>query len=896
MTPKSTKMARSKLSPWPVIALLLALVPSVLMARAEEPAEGAPTSVQVQVVSRFFNPNNPEQFRNIINLMDRDPGVQVEMWSGLALPGGGSRTPIIMSIAGETSPDIMESWFHIIRSDIEQGFLFPLNEWIGEDTDGDGQISDAEAKWPGWKEIPELWRRVATVDGKVYGLPQPSQSVMGILFRTDMVRAAGLDPNHPPQTWDELFAWGLRLTDPGRTIPGRIFNPGQRAIALLPYGFTWLPWLQSAGGTPIKQIVTDPQDGKSYEFAMSETELRAPDGRDLSGEKVEFRADFDSPAGIAAAGFIHKLRWAPWILDSETLEPVVLTAGEVRAGFAERDGRRIEFAATEVQRGVGRAQSGSREISPLQLLGRGEVAMVTSSVSDIQSAGSTAGINPDLLSWFPFPAMDTSTPRVVQIQRHFATMVSNVRLRSPADRDKIWEVLVTITDRSAQDQDIERMVISGLARFVNPKELERLGLGGYLSEIPAAVRQNFRDIDNGVVRSDTEPFQGFWLTMDGALNREVLSLILAQSGEDFDYGTALRTVTQKANSGVMFERPQEELAKHRGTALAIFVVILLIVVALTILIIRQMMQVRLIPRSGMVDRPWLPWLMLLPALLLIGVWGYYPLLRGMVMAFQDYRIAGNTTFVGLDNFIALALDRGFWMSMWTTVYFVFLTMLLSFTTPIILAIMVSEVPRGKVFFRTLFFLPQVTSALVIALIWKMMYDPTPTGLFNQVITWLNYLPGVQIDLQSWLLDPKLAMFCVVLPTAWATAGIQSLIYLAALKSVPEELYEACEIDSGGIWVKLRHITLPVLLPLIIINFVGAFIGTFQNMGKIFLLTFGGPGEATMVVGMRIWIEAYNNLRFSMATSMAWVLGACLIGFTYIQIQFLKRIEFRKAKD
>jgi multiple sugar transport system permease protein len=223
-------------------------------------------------------------------------------------------------------------------------------------------------------------------------------------------------------------------------------------------------------------------------------------------------------------------------------------------------------------------------------------------------------------------------------------------------------------------------------------------------------------------------------------------------------------------------------------------------------------------------------------------------------------------------------------------------MVVTFTAPIILAIMLSEVPRGKVFYRTLFFLPQVTSGLVIALIWKMMYDPSPAGLMNQFILLLDQIPGVHLEPQAWLQNPSLAMIAVVLPGAWASMGINSLLYLAALKSVPEDTYEACEIDAGGIWTKLRHITLPVLMPLIIINFIGTFIATFQNMGNIFLLTFGGPGEATMVVGMRIWIEAYNNLRFSMATSMAWVLGACLIGFTYLQMQMLKRVEFRKAAE
>ena len=165
-----------------------------------------------------------------------------------------------------------------------------------------------------------------------------------------------------------------------------------------------------------------------------------------------------------------------------------------------------------------------------------------------------------------------------------------------------------------------------------------------------------------------------------------------------------------------------------------------------------------------------------------------------------------------------------------------------------------------------------------------------------MITFINYIPFVHFESQTWLQDPKLAMICCVLPTVWASMGMASLIYLAAMHSVPRDYYEAAEMDGAGIYHKIVNITLPTIMPLIIINFVGTFIGTFQNMGNIFLLTFGGPGEATTVVGLKIWIEAYNNLRFSMATSMAWILGSLLIGFTYFQIQFLGKVEYRKAKD
>jgi len=390
---------------------------------------------------------------------------------------------------------------------------------------------------------------------------------------------------------------------------------------------------------------------------------------------------------------------------------------------------------------------------------------------------------------------------------------------------------------------------------------------------------------------------GFWFTMDVAINREVLGIVTSVTGEHFDFKSALEHVEKKANSGIMFETPKEILDQRRPYARIIFTFIVLFIAGFTFLIIRsQLRRNKRKEGSRGVHCSWLAWGLVLPALLLIGVWRYYPLLRGMIMAFQDYKITGETKFVGLDNFIVLAADKSFWMSLVRTFYFVFLNMILAFTAPIILSVLLTEVPRFKIFFRTLFFLPQMSSGLVIALLWKLMYNPTPAGFFNQLISYLNYIPFVHIETQAWLLDPNLAMICCVLPTVWASMGMASLIYLAALHSVPPDLYEAADVDGAGIISKIVNITLPTIMPLIIINFVGTFIATFQNMGNIFLLTFGGPGEATTVVGLKIWMEAYNNLRFSMATSMAWILGSLLIGFTYFQIQFLNKVEYRKAKD
>lgn len=845
----------------------------------------------------FFRPNKPEDAytRQLIDFTREHPNIEVQQWGGINIPGGG-RASLMMAIAGKTAPDIGLSWFHTIRNEIKQQFLYPLNEWIGEDKNGNGQIDDDEAKWSGWKDVPPLMRKVATVDGKVYGIPVPVKNITAIIFRIDMIKAAGLDSNKPPRTWGEFYYWCQKLTAPDKSIPGAITQEGQQGICLPPDGSLFLPWIRSAGGKAFVQIRTSPQTGEKYEFSLYETKFITPDGESLLNEKSEWKATFASDAGLKAADFYYKLRWGKWIIDPETRKPITLTGKDIENGFVKVGEREIELTRENIISGVARNQSSQAGNRNMDLLGRGEVAMVIGCVDDLKAIGASSRLDPGLLSWFPVPAAPgPKGQREVQVYNHYGIMYTGVGERSKTERDAIWEVLTAVCNKKVIDNETTAKVLEGLSRFVPPSELKRLGYEEYIRDIPQDIRRNFTELKNGEIQAHTEPWAGFWLLMYMALDRECFSIMLGANGEDFDYRDALQRIENKANSGLMFKTPKKVLDKWRPYVRAIAIFVVCAVAFLIYKIIRSY-TTKNKSRSGSVYHGWLPLLLIAPAVLIILLWRYYPLARGMVMAFQDYKIAGESSFVGLDNFIVLLLDSSFWMSLLRTCYFVFLNMLLAFSAPIILAVLLSEVPRFKIFFRTLFFLPHMTSGIVIALMWKLMYNPTPAGFFNQIISILNYIPFIHIEAQTWLEDPKLAMICCVLPTVWASMGMSSLIYLAALHSVPGDLYEAADIDGAGIRQKLLKITLPSLLPLIIINFVGTFIGTFQNMGNIFLLTFGGPGEATTVVGLKIWIEAYNNLRFSIATSMAWILGSLLIGLTFVQIQFLKKVEYKRASE
>jgi multiple sugar transport system permease protein len=360
-----------------------------------------------------------------------------------------------------------------------------------------------------------------------------------------------------------------------------------------------------------------------------------------------------------------------------------------------------------------------------------------------------------------------------------------------------------------------------------------------------------------------------------------------------DVEKVLAEIDDEANRGLMFNADKSRIEKARPYARMILAAILISLLISLMMIWRAKKSsfVRVENenvRDSRVSRI-IPWLFLLPAIASIALWSYYPLFKGALMAFQNYHIVGDSEWAGLDNFISVAIDPMFWKAWLRTLEYVIITLLIGFVTPVILAVMLWEIPRGRIFFRFLYFLPHLTSALVVTLLWKLMFDPTENGILNQI------LASVGIARQSFLQDPSMAMVCCIIPGVWAGAGISSLIYIAALGSLPHDYYEAAAIDGAGIFSRIIHVTLPQIAPLMVINFVGSFIAAFQGMGSIFLLTFGGPGDATQVLSLQIWKEAYNNLRFSTATTMAWFLGVALIGFTYLQIRFLRRVEFRRAE-
>jgi multiple sugar transport system permease protein len=279
---------------------------------------------------------------------------------------------------------------------------------------------------------------------------------------------------------------------------------------------------------------------------------------------------------------------------------------------------------------------------------------------------------------------------------------------------------------------------------------------------------------------------------------------------------------------------------------------------------------------------------MLPALLSVSVWAYFPLLKGMLMAFQDYRILGDSKWIGLDNFIEAATQETFWKGFFNAFAFTGWLLALGFALPIILALMLNEIPKGKVIYRMLYYLPAVTTSVIVAMLWKQFFDASPQGFANSLLAIFHIEP------QKWLQDPAQAKFAVVLPLIWAGAGPGSIIYLAALQGIPDEMYEAADLDGAGVLTKIWRITLPTLSPLILINLVGATIGAFKIMEPVLVQTAGGPDYATHTLGLEIWYNAFMYLKFGYATAAAWMMGLVLVTLTLYQLKILQNVKYSTA--
>jgi multiple sugar transport system permease protein len=277
-----------------------------------------------------------------------------------------------------------------------------------------------------------------------------------------------------------------------------------------------------------------------------------------------------------------------------------------------------------------------------------------------------------------------------------------------------------------------------------------------------------------------------------------------------------------------------------------------------------------------------PYLFLLPGLLLFGAFRLYPLLDGLRLSFTNARLGrAQYAWVGLANYARLLDDTRFHVSLWNTAFYTLASTLPILAVPLALALALHRGVRLTTLLRGAFFFPFTLSVVTVGLTWLWLLDPV-IGPFSY------YLRALGVPVRAWLADPATAMWAIILTTLWWVAGYYLVVYLAGLQDIPRELYEAAALDGAGGWTAFRTITLPLLRPVLLFVFVTHIIGSFQIFGQVFILTQGGPGDATRTVVQHLYETAFQNFfHFGSASAMAWVLFAVIVGFSLLQFRLLR---------
>jgi len=874
---------------------LLLGIGSVALAGQPAPAgvDGQPITLRAWGVPNKFDIGIDKTIERIIveEFCRRYPWIHPVSTEGLQLPGKTMDMVPFMQIAGDIPPHVLYVNFRQSQTYIDMKLLYPLDKYVEQaagvqladgPTMSNEQYVQALSKGQGWAQIedrvlPQCWEVMrrkcpypqqgrACPYCKAWGLSDQIASrphrhvwcfpigplVMGVQYNRTLFAEHAADgiEQRAPHTWDEMLRWAKILTNPPANEFGLNMNPQSK-------GWYFLTFLYSAGGrvvekTPDEQwyCVLDSEEAAeaAYFFARLCLEKVHRNGR-------VYRGVISTATGVSGTGEIR------YGMQFQYLDQrFIRTAGDQNAGF------------------------GPVPVGPSGLRG-----------SEFNS-------------------------RMMGI---FSGLAYNQRLR-----DAAWKYIWFYDGPEARRIRTEQMVQAGLGHYVEPSLLKAYNVGGRYDDIlrsmPKDVAETYRiAFQYGVPEPYGKNCQYVYdqiakplgVITDNSSSNPVRAAI---DNNDPEAGKAairkiLKQATEQINKKMLGHLGPEEQRRRELVAWIVVVAVVVIFVFVLRRVFRVFTPPEMVARGGWQFRRFrMAYVLVAPAILSIAVWMYWPVLKGTVIAFQDYSVLGESAFVGMKNFADVLYDNEFWHSLRVSLVYALLFMIFGFTAPIALAFLLQEVPRGKVLFRTIYYLPAVLTGLVVILLWKSFYGPE--GMINQVInsfifvingllhSWLPLLeqPISEVH-QNWLESRSMALFFCLLPTVWAGMGPGCLIYLAALKTVPEEIYEAADIDGAGIKAKVFYVAIPSIRALVMINFIGAAIGAIRGAGGFILaMTGGGPygmeGGATEVIGLKLFYTAFGYLKFGTACAMAWVLGAMLIGFTVVQLQRLSRLEFRTAEQ
>ena len=287
-------------------------------------------------------------------------------------------------------------------------------------------------------------------------------------------------------------------------------------------------------------------------------------------------------------------------------------------------------------------------------------------------------------------------------------------------------------------------------------------------------------------------------------------------------------------------------------------------------------------------RWYVPYLFLLPGLGLYLLWTVYPLLYQLYISFFEWKIAPGqvSEFVGLANYQEAFADRTFWLAMRNTAMYAVVTVVGQMVVGLALAMLVHRVVIGKRFFRTIYYLPVVTSWIVVSFLFLYLFSPGESGLINFILMRL----GVLQQPISWMANSDTAWIAIYALGIWKGMGWAMIIFLAALQGIPTELYEAAAIDGATEWKRFTRLTLPLIRRTTLFVLVALMIGGFQVFLSVLIITGGGPLHRTEVALTYMFSEAFGNLNFGYGAALSYILAGVIVLVSVVQMRVFNRRE------
>jgi multiple sugar transport system permease protein len=296
------------------------------------------------------------------------------------------------------------------------------------------------------------------------------------------------------------------------------------------------------------------------------------------------------------------------------------------------------------------------------------------------------------------------------------------------------------------------------------------------------------------------------------------------------------------------------------------------------------------------DQQWEAYLFLLPSFVGFFVFVALPVIAALGLSFVRWSLLSPPEFVGVANYTQLLTnDSIFPKVLRNTGYFMVTIVPLQLALGLALAMALNQAIRGVAIYRLIYFMPVVTTIVAAAIIFQWMFN-RDFGIFSAVIWKLGEWTGLPISAPDWLNKSVWARPAVVILTLWKNVGFTMVIYLAGLQAIPEELYDAADVDGANTWQRFRHITLPMVSPTTFFLLVIQMIGAFQLFSEPYVMTRGGPAQATLTIVYYIYQNAFEFGRMGKASAIAWVLFAFIFVFTLIQTRLQRRWVHYEARE